>query len=78
MTCHAFRFHKGLYGYKAALRLQVDAENHQKFFFEDNPERATLMRSRSVEVKSLKRSRMESRQFLASKLGRSTRRATVK
>ena len=78
MMCHAFRFHKGLYGYKAALRLQVDAENHQKFFFEDNPERATLMRSRSVEAKSLKRSRMGSRQFFASKLGRSTRRATVK
>ena len=57
MTCHVFRFNKGLYGYKAAQRLQVDAEHHQKFFFEDNPERATIIRSLSAEAKSMNRIR---------------------
>ena len=45
ITCRVFRFNKGLYGYKAAQRLLIDAENHQKFFFEDNPERARVMKS---------------------------------
>lgn len=76
MSCHVFRFSKGLYAYKAVQRLLVDAENHQRFFFEDNPERATIMRSRSVEAASLNRIRKGS--FLPAKLNLSFRRATVK
>ena len=75
MTCRAFRFSKGLYGYKVAQRLREDAENHQKFFLEDNPERATIMRSLSLDVKSLNRIRSlrsrsvgSGRQFLGAKM----------
>ena len=57
MTSRVFRFNKGLYGYKAAQRLLVDAENHQKFFFEDNPERAGVIRSLSLEAKAANRIR---------------------
>ena len=71
MTCRSFRFHKGLYGYKASQRLQVDAENHQKFFFEDNPERAKTMRRLSLEAKSTKKNRSRM-------AGLSLRRATIK
>ncbi|KAL9983445.1 hypothetical protein ACROYT_G005620 [Oculina patagonica] len=74
MTSRVYRFNKGLYGYKAARRLLVDAENHQKFFFEDNPERATIMRSLSVEAKSMNRVRTG----LAAKINLSVRRATIK
>ena len=70
MTCRSFRFHKGLYGYKTAQRLQVDAENHQKFFFEDNPERAKTMRRLSLEAKSTKKIR-------SGMAGLSLRRATI-
>lgn len=74
MTCRVYRFNKSLYGYKAAQRLLVDAENHQKFFFEDNPERATLIRSLSLEAKSMNRVRSGS----AGKINLSLRRATIK
>lgn len=74
MTCRVYRFNKSLYGYKAAQRLLVDAENHQKFFFEDNPERATLMRSLSLEAKSMNKVRSG----LAGKINLSIRRATIK
>lgn len=57
MTCQIYRFNKGLYAYKAVQRLQVDADNHQKFFFEEDPERATIMRSLSLEAKSMNRIR---------------------
>lgn len=79
MACRVFRFNKGLYGYKTAQRLQLDAENHQKFFFEGNPERATIMRSMSVEAKSMNRiARSGSGQYLASKINLTLRRATLK
>lgn len=70
-TCHVFRFSKGLFAYKAAQRLMIDAENHQKFFFEDNPESATLIRSRSLEMQSLNRIRNGS--LLSAKLNLSFR-----
>ena len=57
ITSRVFRFNKGLYGYKAAQRLLIDAENHQKFFFEDNPERAIVIRSLSLEAKAANRIR---------------------
>ena len=79
LTCRVFRFDKGLYSHKAAQRLLVDAENHQKFFFEDNPVRATVMRSLSVDVKTLNRMRSlraGSVSFLRSKTGLSFRRGT--
>ncbi|XP_015770657.1 PREDICTED: merlin-like [Acropora digitifera] len=79
LTCRVFRFDKGLYSHKAAQRLLVDAENHQKFFFEDNPVRATVMRSLSVDVKTLNRIRSlraGSVSFLRSKTGLSFRRGT--
>ena len=85
MTCRVFRFNKGLYGYKGVQRLHVDAENHQKFFFEDNPERATIMRSLSVEAKSMNRIRTlrsgsagSGRQFLAAKMTLPFKRQTSK
>ena len=75
MSCRAFRFSKGLHGCKVAQRLREDAENHQKFFLEDNPERATIMRSLSLDVKSLNRIRSlrsrsvgSGRQFLGAKM----------
>lgn len=74
MACRAFRFQKGLYGYKASQRLLVDAENHQKFFSEDNPERAKTIRSLSLEAKSLNKIRTG----LAGKVNLSLRRATIK
>ena len=81
MTCRVFRFNKGLYSYKAAQRLQEDAENHQKFFFVDNPERATIMRSLSDEAKSMKRGRSlrpgSAGQNLGSKMTLTFRRGTV-
>ena len=73
MTCRSFRFHKGLYGCKASQRLLVDAENHQKFFFQDNLERAKTMRSLSLEAKSMKKIR-----GMAGKVNLSLRRATIK
>lgn len=56
MLCQVYRFNKGLYGHKAAQRLLLDAENHQMFFFKDDPDRATIIRSLSGEVKAMKRS----------------------
>ena len=73
VTCRAFRFHKSLYGYKASQRLLVDAENHQKFFFEDNLERAKTMRSLSLEAKSMKKIRSG----MAGRVNLSLRRATI-
>ncbi|XP_068709608.1 band 4.1-like protein 1 [Montipora foliosa] len=80
LTTRVFRFDKGLYSYKAAQRLLVNAQNHQEFFFEDNPERASIMRSLSLEANTLNRIRSfhsRSGSFLASKMSRSLRRGTL-
>ncbi|CAH3021644.1 unnamed protein product [Porites evermanni] len=84
-SCRAFRFKKGLYSHKVAHRFKKDAENHQNFFFEENPERARTMRSLSVDVKSLKGIRNlrsgsvgSGRQFLASKMTLPFKRQTTK
>ena len=85
MSYRAFRFKKGLYSHKVAHRFKKDAENHQNFFFEENPERARTMRSLSVDVKSLKGIRNlrsgsvgSGRQFLASKMTLPFKRKTTK
>ena len=62
VTSLVYRFSHGHFGHKDAQRLLVDAENHQTFFLEANPERGQIIRSLSLDLRQ--RNRLGTGQFL--------------